>query len=148
MLQIGTLETYQDARRLGIYFQSFGNGTRLEQRCGRWAVWVCDDRAAAWAKKELEAFTRNPNDPRFPPPLSSPKSVLDHMRPEERQIVEEYLQGHIFADIARKLNVYERKVRRVIEWFETRLEQQQAEPGPTNLEETEFLHHRPGGSDA
>ena len=128
MLQVGTLATYLDARRLGIYFRSYGCATRLEQQANAWAIWVCDDSATAWAKKELEVFARNPNDPRFPPPLSSPESVLDRMRPAERQIIAMHLQGCTTSQIAARLNVYERKVRRVLESFEARFEQQQRLP--------------------
>jgi hypothetical protein len=126
MWRIGTVATYQDARRLGIYFQSYGKGTRLEEQPDGWAIWVCDD--APWARKELEAFKRNPDDPRFPPPLSSPESLLDGMRPANRQIVEMHLHGYTIDQIATWLNVSPYKVRRVLHWFEARFEQQQRLP--------------------
>jgi hypothetical protein len=101
----------------------------LEQQADGWAIWVCDDSDATWAKKEWEVFALDPNDARFSPPLSSPESVLDQMRPAERQIVAMHLQGSTTSQIAARLNLYERKVRRVLESFKARFEQQQWLPG-------------------
>jgi hypothetical protein len=117
MQQIGTVATYQDARRLGIYFRAHGSATRLEERPDGWAISVCNEDHAPWAKKELEAFTQDPDDSRFPPPLSAPEYLLGRLPPLERQIVEMHHQGYTIGQIAGNLNVYERKVRRVLDRF-------------------------------
>jgi hypothetical protein len=127
MRQIGSLAMYQDARRLGIYFRSHGKASRLEEQQGGWAVWVFDD-DAPWATKELEAFQQDPNDSRFPPRLDAPEYLLGRLPPLERQIVESHQQGNTISQIAVELKVYERRVRRVLDWFATRLEQQRRMP--------------------
>jgi RNA polymerase sigma-70 factor (ECF subfamily) len=40
---------------------------------------------------------------------------LNRLRPEERQILEMRLQGYSNEEIAKKLNIYDRKIRRVVE---------------------------------
>ena len=48
-------------------------------------------------------------------PLKEYKHFLAQLRPQEREILEMRLQGHSNEDIANKLNIYDRKIRRVIE---------------------------------
>ena len=47
--------------------------------------------------------------------LDEMEHFLGQLRPEERQILELRLQGHSNDEIAEKLGIYDRKIRRVIE---------------------------------
>jgi GlpG protein len=65
MRQLTTLPDADEARRFADYLLTLKIQTRLEPEREGWAVWVCDEDRLAQARQELEAFTRNPSDPRF-----------------------------------------------------------------------------------
>jgi GlpG protein len=65
MRQIGTLSDGDAARALADYLLTLNIETRLQREAGGWEVWVCDEDRVPQARQELEAFTRNPADPRY-----------------------------------------------------------------------------------
>jgi GlpG protein len=65
MRQIGTLTDGDAARALADYLLTLRIETQLQREAGGWAVWVCDEDRVPQARQELEAFSRNPSDPRY-----------------------------------------------------------------------------------
>jgi GlpG protein len=65
MRQIGTLSDEAQAVTLAEYLLTLHIETRLEQEPHGWVVWVCDEDRVAQGRQELEAFQRNPYDPRY-----------------------------------------------------------------------------------
>jgi hypothetical protein len=112
--------SYRDGRRLGVYYRLHGIATRLEQQPDGWSISVFDEDKARWAKREWEAFGRDPDDPRFPS-LSMPEHILAGMRPCERQVIEMHHRGDPLGQIALELAMPERRVRRVLESFKGRV---------------------------
>jgi hypothetical protein len=123
MKRIGTVAAYHDGRRLGVYYRAHGVATRLEQQADGWSISVCNEGHALWARQELEAFVRDPGDPRFPS-LSMPEHILAAMRPDDRQAIEMHHSGYSPEQIAAKVGILERRVRRLLVWFRERLYQE------------------------
>ncbi len=65
MRQIGTLPTVNEARLLSDHLESLGMATRLIPQADGCAVWVIHEDHVAQARQELEAFAKNPDDPRY-----------------------------------------------------------------------------------
>jgi GlpG protein len=65
MRQIATLPDEKAAQAFVDFLLTKRIEARLEPEAGGWALWVCDEDRVAQAKEELQAFQRNPNDPRF-----------------------------------------------------------------------------------
>ncbi|MFO0959138.1 MAG: rhomboid family intramembrane serine protease [Isosphaeraceae bacterium] len=65
MRQIGTIAEEGQARRIGDYLRTLGITTRLDDSPGGWIVWVHDENRLEEARRELEAFRRAPDDPRY-----------------------------------------------------------------------------------
>jgi GlpG protein len=65
MRQIATLPDAAQARTLADYLLTLRIETKVTPEAGGWELWVCDEDRVALARQELEAFTRNPADPRY-----------------------------------------------------------------------------------
>jgi GlpG protein len=65
MRQLTTLSSADEARTLADYLLTQSIETKLECESDGWAVWVRDEDQVQRARQELEAFNRNPQDPRF-----------------------------------------------------------------------------------
>jgi RNA polymerase sigma-70 factor (ECF subfamily) len=63
----------------------------------------------------MALFTREPTQEATVAFLDQLEHFLGQLRPQERTILEMRLQGHSNEDIATKLGIYDRKIRRVIE---------------------------------
>lgn len=63
--------------------------------------------------------------------LDQLEHFLGQLRPQEREILEMRLQGHNNDDIAKKLGIYDRKIRRVIEHVRDIAEKEGLTPGET-----------------
>src|SRR3954466_12412332 len=67
------------ATRLGDYLLTIGIDNSVEQGNSGWSIWVTDDDKVEPARRELEQFQSNPNDPRY---ASAPK-VAAKVRSEQ-----------------------------------------------------------------
>lgn len=83
MRQIATLPR-ESAGKFADYLRALRIDTRLEALPDGVAVWVCDEDKVPLARQELDAFTRDPSDPRFvqaAPP--APEEARELERPRE-----------------------------------------------------------------
>jgi GlpG protein len=97
MRQIATLPRAEEARRLADYLLTLHIETRLEEEPQGWAVWVCDEDRVPKAREELEAFTRNPDDPRY----RQAESAAAALRRREERVEEQYRRKQ--ADLGEKM---------------------------------------------
>jgi GlpG protein len=63
--QIGTVPRSLDARAFADYLLSLGVKTRVDDRPEGWDVWIYNEDHLQQARDELEAFLRQPDDPRY-----------------------------------------------------------------------------------
>jgi GlpG protein len=63
--QIGTLPSSKDPNVFGDYLLSLGVTSRAVQSANGWAVWVHDEDKVDQARAELQAYEKNPDDPRY-----------------------------------------------------------------------------------
>jgi GlpG protein len=89
MRQIATLPR-ESAGKFADYLRALRIDTRLEALPDGVAVWVCDEDKVARARQELEAFTRDPSDPRFTRAAPAPaEEAREPDRPPEPARAEE-----------------------------------------------------------
>jgi GlpG protein len=81
MRQLATLANAEQARLFADHLLTLRIETRLDPAPGGWAVWVCDEDRLDQARKELEEFTSNPNNPRY---RNAPQ-LARTLRQEERR---------------------------------------------------------------
>jgi GlpG protein len=62
---LASLPDEDQASRFGDYLLTLGIENSVEQGASGWQVWVSDDDRMEAAKRELEQFQSNPNDPRY-----------------------------------------------------------------------------------
>lgn len=65
MRQLATLPNADAARTLADHLLTLRIDTQLDKQPDGWAVWVRDEDHLAQARKELEEYLRQPNDPRY-----------------------------------------------------------------------------------
>jgi GlpG protein len=84
MRQIATLPR-DSAGKFADYLRALRIDTRLEAQPDGVAVWVCDEDKVARARQELDAFTRDPADPRFDraPAAAAPEEAREPERPRQ-----------------------------------------------------------------
>src|SRR5262245_17274341 len=84
MRQIATLPR-DSAGKFADHLRSLRIDTRLEAQPDGVAVWVCDEDKVARARQELDAFTRDPSDPRFAraPAAVPPEEPREPDRPRQ-----------------------------------------------------------------
>jgi len=85
MRQAGTLPGEQEAERFADYLLTLGITTRIEKQGDGWAVWVRDEECVPQAKEELEAFARNPADPRYAGAESKARTLRREAAEKEEQ---------------------------------------------------------------
>jgi GlpG protein len=85
MRQIGTLPD-EAARRLADYLLTLKIETRLQPEEGGTGLWVCDEDRVPQARQELEAFQRNPSDPRY----GEASAAADQLRRQEERTERDY----------------------------------------------------------
>lgn len=86
MRQIATLPAEATASAFADYLLTLHIETRLEPDPGGWALWVCDEDRVAQARQELEAFTKDPANPRY----RAASSAAERIRREETHREEAY----------------------------------------------------------
>jgi GlpG protein len=79
--QIGTLTTEDQARTLADHLKSLGMTTRVDPEAEGWAIWVYNEDHLPRARDELQAFSSNPDDPRY----KDAKRSAEALDREERQ---------------------------------------------------------------
>jgi len=65
MRLLASLPDEDQASRFGDYLLTLGIENSVEEGASGWSVWVNDDDKVEPARRELEQFLSNPNDPRF-----------------------------------------------------------------------------------
>ena len=65
MRHLASLPDEDQASRFGDYLLTLGIDNSVEEGASGWSVWVSDDDKLDEARRELEQFLANPNDPRY-----------------------------------------------------------------------------------
>src|SRR4051794_28649877 len=65
MRLLASLPDEDQASRFGDYLLTLRIDNSVEQGASGWSIWVKDDDQIDAAKRELEQFHANPNDPRY-----------------------------------------------------------------------------------
>src|SRR5205085_6613333 len=65
MRLLAALPDQDQASRFGDYLLTLGIDNSVEQGASGWRVWVSDDDKMDAARRELDQFSANPNDPRY-----------------------------------------------------------------------------------
>ncbi|MFL6112215.1 MAG: rhomboid family intramembrane serine protease, partial [Catenulispora sp.] len=91
MRQIATMPDGNAARKLADYLLTLRIETRLDQEPDGWALWVCDEDRVPQARQELEAFTRDPADPRY----AGVGRTADALRRQETAEEQEYRRRQV-----------------------------------------------------
>lgn len=65
MRQIGTLPRNLDSQIFGDHLLALGMKARFDEQPDGWIVWIYNEDQLARARAELEAYVRQPDDPRF-----------------------------------------------------------------------------------
>ncbi len=65
MRQIGTLPRNLDSQIFGDHLLTLGMKARFDEQPDGWLVWIYNEDQLARARAELEAYIRQPDDPRF-----------------------------------------------------------------------------------
>src|SRR5690349_17692314 len=65
MRLLAALPDEDQASRFGDYLLTLGIDNSVEQGASGWQVWVSDDDKIDAARRELDQFAANPNDPRY-----------------------------------------------------------------------------------
>ncbi len=85
MRQLATLPNADAAQTLADYLQTLRIDTRLERLPDGWMVWVLDEDRLPQARKERDAFTQNPSDPRFAVARRDAEALRRRLRKEEEE---------------------------------------------------------------
>jgi GlpG protein len=91
MRQIVTLTDGVAARAFADYLLTLSIETRLDEEPEGWVVWVCDEDRVPQARAELEAFTRDPSDPRYR--AAAPTATA--LRREEARLEDDYRRKQV-----------------------------------------------------
>ncbi len=84
--QIGTLPRNLDSKLLGDHLLALGMKTRFDEQPDGWLVWVYNEDQLPRARAELEAYIRQPDDPRFEEAAGTASKV----RRNEAKLEKEY----------------------------------------------------------
>ncbi len=86
MRQAGILSSEQQAQRLVDYLLTLGIKARADAAEGGWIIWIIDEQYLQQGRQELEAFRRQPDDPRY----TEAGSAATALRREQAAKVKEY----------------------------------------------------------
>ena len=86
MRQIGTLPRNLDSQLFGDHLLALGMKARFDEQPDGWLVWIYDEDQLARAQAELEAYVRQPEDPRFAEGARAAEDVRRH----EAKLMKEY----------------------------------------------------------
>lgn len=84
MRQLATLPQAETARALADYLLTLQIDTQVEKQPDGWAIWVRDEDHLPQARQELEAFQRNPADPRYQSAGSTAETIRKHKLREDK----------------------------------------------------------------
>ena len=87
MRQIGTIPDADDARRLADHLLTLGITSRIDDRPGGNQVWIHREDQVEAARGELEAFLKDPGDPRYQGVSQSAKALRKKKQQEDRKHV-------------------------------------------------------------
>ncbi len=85
MRQLAVLSSADSARTLADHLLTLKIDTQLERQADGWAVWVRDEDHLSRARQELEAYQRNPNDPRYTSAGGAANSLRSQRLKEEKE---------------------------------------------------------------
>ncbi len=85
MRQIATLPSESDARTLADYLLTLDIATRIDGSAEGWELWVCDEDRVPRAREELDAFRRDPNDPRYRDAVRTARAIQQKAERDEEQ---------------------------------------------------------------
>jgi len=84
--QIGTLPRNLDSQIFGDHLLALGMKARFDEQPDGWLVWIYNEDQLARAKAELEAYVRQPDDPRF----GEAARTAEEVRRKEAKLDKEY----------------------------------------------------------
>jgi len=84
--QIGTLPRNLDSQIFGDHLLALGMKARFDEQPDGWLVWIYNEDQLAGAKAELEAYVRQPDDPRF----GEGARTAEEVRRKEAKLEKEY----------------------------------------------------------
>ena len=84
--QIGTLPRNLDPQIFGDHLLALGMKARFDERPDGWLVWIYNEDQLARARAELEAYVRQPDDPRF----GEGARAAEEVRRNEAKLEKEY----------------------------------------------------------
>ncbi len=85
MRQIGTVQNEADATRLTDYLLTLGITTRVLHGADGWDLWVHQEDKVPVARTELEAFLKDPEDPRYTGHSSTARTLRKQTEREQRE---------------------------------------------------------------
>ena len=85
MRQLAVLSSADSARALADHLLTLTIDTQLEQQAEGWAVWVRNEDQMVRARQELEAYQRNPDDPRYKSAGGIANSLRSQRLKEEKE---------------------------------------------------------------
>jgi rhomboid protease GlpG len=88
--QIGTLSKVDEARQFSDHLLTLGMTTRIEERPDGWAIWVYNEDHVAQARQELDAFQKNPDDPRYHLAETSARAIQRESQRLDQQFHKNY----------------------------------------------------------
>ena len=84
--QIGTLPRNLDSQIFGDHLLALGMKARFDEQPDGWLVWIYNEDQLARARAELEAYVRQPDDPRF----GEGARAAEEVRRNEAKLEKEY----------------------------------------------------------
>jgi GlpG protein len=88
--QIGTLPSNLDSRLFGDHLLALGMKARFDEGPEGWLVWIYNEDHLARARSELEAFVRQPDDPRF----GEGARAAEEVRRNEARLEKQYRKNY------------------------------------------------------
>jgi GlpG protein len=88
--QIGTVPKGLDAKAFGDYLLSVGMKTRIDDCPEGWGVWIYNEDHLQRAQDELQAFLRQPDDPRYRQATQTAEAI----RRNEKQLEKKFRKNY------------------------------------------------------
>src|SRR5438552_12531949 len=91
MRLLASLADEDQATRLGDYLLTLGIDNSVEEGNTGWTIWVKDDDKVEAARRELEQFQSNPNDPRYTSAARSAAKVRTEQEKRAKRLEKNYV---------------------------------------------------------
>jgi GlpG protein len=88
--QIGTVPRSLDARAFADYLLALGMKTRIDDRPEGWDVWIYNEDHFQQARDELQAYLRQPDDPRYRQATQTAEAI----RRNEKQLEKKFRKNY------------------------------------------------------